>query len=116
MDDDKIEELKKKRKDQLQGQQSAGDLQNAQEQQKEQMRQQLKQIASQILTKEARSRLGNIRAAKPDLASQIEMQLVQLYRAGQIRDKITDDHLKELLKGIKDSEEEPDIKYSRPGD
>ncbi len=116
MDDDALDELKKQRKDQLSDQQSAEDLQNAQEQQEQQMRQQLKQIASQILTKEARSRLGNIRAAKPDLASQIEMQLVQLYRAGQIRDRITDQQLKELLKGIKDSDQERDIKYSRPGD
>ncbi len=116
MDDDALEDLKKKRRDQLQGQQSPEDVQQAQKQQEEQMRQQLKQIASQILTTEARSRLGNVRAAKPDLASQIEMQLVQLYRAGQIRDKITDEQLKDLLKGIKDSEEETDIKYSRPGD
>lgn len=117
MDDDTLDELREKRKEQLQGQdQSVEDLQNMQEQQEEQMREQLKQIASQILTKEARSRLGNIRAAKPDLAAQIELQLVQLYRMGQIKDKITDEQLKELLKRIKDSGRERDIKYSKPGD
>lgn len=108
MDEDELEKLKEDRMDDLQEQAEA------QQEQEEQMRQQLKQIASQILTKEARSRLGNIRAAKPDLASKIELQLVQLHRAGQIRDKITDDELKQLLKRIKESDDERDIKYSRP--
>ncbi|MDY6777094.1 MAG: DNA-binding protein [Candidatus Nanohaloarchaea archaeon] len=107
---DDLEELKKKKMQEMQ--QGSGSEQ-LQEQQKEQARKKLKKIASQILTKEARSRLGNIRAAKPDLASQIEMQLVQLYRMGQINDKITDEQLKELLKKIQESDEDsPDIKYN----
>lgn len=113
MSDDALDELKKKKMEQLNGQ--AEDVPQAQEQQAEQMRQQLKQIAAQILTKKARSRLGNVRAAKPDLAAQIELQLVQLHRMGQIRDKITDEQLKKLLKEVQ-SGDEPDIKYSRPGD
>ncbi|MDY6789247.1 MAG: DNA-binding protein [Candidatus Nanohaloarchaea archaeon] len=82
-----------------------------QEQQQEQVRKQLKKIASKILTKKARSRLGNLRAAKPELASQIEMQLVQLYKAGQIQDEINDDQLKRLLKKLQQSGEERNIKY-----
>ncbi len=119
MDDDKLDDLKKKKMEQLQGQDAGSDMadrQRMQEQQEEQMRQQLKQIASQILTPDAQSRLGNIRTAKPDLASQIELQLVQLYRAGQIQEKITDDQLKQLLKQLKQADDEPDIKYSKPGD
>jgi programmed cell death protein 5 len=118
MDEDKLDELKKKKMEQLQGSgQGVEDAQHMQEQQKEQMRQQLKQIASQILTKEAQSRLGNIRTAKPDLAAQIELQLVQLHRTGQIKDKITDDQLKRLLKQIQDADDDDrDIKYSAPGD
>lgn len=108
MADDELDELRKKKMEQMQGQA------DAQQQQEDQMRKQLKQIASQILTPEAQSRLGNIRTAKPDLASQIEMQLVQMYRAGQIQDKITDEELKRLLKAVNDAEDETDIKYSRP--
>lgn len=113
MDEDKLEELKKKKMQDMQGGDVEGQM-DAQKEQEEQMREQLKQIASQILTKEARSRLGNIRAAKPDLASQIELQLVQLYRMGQINGKLSDDELKKLLKSIKDSDDDRDIKYSRP--
>lgn len=113
MDDDTLEELKKKKMQEMQS--SGADAAQAQQNQEEQMRKQLKQIASQILTKEARSRLGNIRAAKPDLASQIELQLVQLHRSGQIRDKITDEQLKNLLQQIQESsDDQPDIKYTNP--
>lgn len=112
---DDLDELKKKKMEQMSGGDSgaaAGGV-DAQEQQKEQMRQQLKKIASEILTKEARSRLGNIRAADEDMAAKIELQLVQLHKAGQIRDKITDDQLKEILKKIKEAEDEQsmDIKH-----
>lgn len=117
MDEDKLDKLKKEKMKQLQGQGASDmDPQDMQAQQEEQMREQLKQIASQILTDEARSRLGNIRAAKPDMASQIELQLVQLYKMGQIQDKITDDQLKDLLQRLQESDEGPDIKYSKPGD
>lgn len=112
MAEDALDELKKKKKEQL----SQGDVENQMEQQREQIRKQLKQIASQILTKEARSRLANIRTAKPDFAAQVEMQLVQLYKAGQIKDKITDEQLKTLLKKIRETqdEQETNIKYTTP--
>lgn len=113
MDDDELEKLKKQKMQEAAGGQDAAAMQ---EQQEEQARKQLKQIASQILTDEAQSRLGNIRAAKPDMAAQIEMQLVQLYRMGQIKDKITDEQLKQILKKLQEEEDsnEPDIKYSTP--
>jgi len=104
------EELKKEKLDELEGQ----DAGEAAEKQQEEIRKQLKQIASQILTDEARSRLGNIRVAKPDLASAIEYQLVQLHRAGQIQGRIDDDQLKRLLKRIQEQEDEQEIKYTKP--
>lgn len=108
MGDDELEKLKAARKQQLQDDDQTG-------QQQEELRKQLKQIASQVLTEEARSRLGNIRAADPDLAAQIELQLVQLYRTGQLQDKLTDDDLKTILKKIRDSGDEQTIKYTKPG-
>jgi len=107
-DQDKLEKLKEEKLKQMQGGNSQA---NMRKQQEEQARQRLKKIASQILTKEARSRLGNIRTARPELASQIEMQLVQLYRSGSIRDKITDEQLKDLLKKVQESKDSTNIKY-----
>ncbi len=103
MDEEELKKLKEKKKESLSGDEAAGQL----EEQQEQMRQQLKQIAKQILTDEARSR--------PELASQIELQLVQLHRAGQIKDKITDEQLKELLKKLQEEGDEQDIKYTTRG-
>lgn len=106
---DDLDELKKEKLKQMQGQGQA--QAQAQQQQEQQLRQQMKKLASKILTDEARSRLGNLRTAKPELASQIEAQLVQLHRAGQIPDKITDEQLKELLKKVQESDEQRDIKF-----
>ncbi len=66
----------------------------------EEMLAQVRAVLSKILTKEARSRLGNLRAAKPEFATQIELQLFQLYQQGRIPNKITDQDLKEILKQI----------------
>ncbi|MDY6776982.1 MAG: DNA-binding protein [Candidatus Nanohaloarchaea archaeon] len=106
MDEDELEKLKEEK---VEGMQSESG-----EDQEERIRKQLKQVASQILTEDARSRLGNVRVADEDLASAIEYQLVQLYKAGQIRGKIDDDQLKELLKKVKEAGDEPDIKYTKP--
>lgn len=111
MDEDELEKLKQEKLADMDG----SDASDAAEQQQEKIRQQLKQVASQILTDDARSRLGNIRAAKPDLASAVEYQLVQLHRAGKIKGKIDDDELKRLLKRVQEAEDEQDIKYTTPG-
>ncbi|MDY6769874.1 MAG: DNA-binding protein [Candidatus Nanohaloarchaea archaeon] len=108
MDEDELEKLKEQKLDDLEGEQVDA------EDREEKIRKQLKQVASQILTEDARSRLGNIRAAKPDLASAIEYQLVQLHKAGQINGKLDDDQLKRLLKRIQAEQDEQDIKYSTP--
>lgn len=108
MDKDELEKLKEEKLDEMEGNEVDA------EQQQEKIRQQLKQVASQILTDDARSRLGNIRTAKPDLASAIEYQLVQLHKAGQIQGKIDDDQLKRLLKRVQEEQDEQDIKYSTP--
>jgi programmed cell death protein 5 len=109
-DSEDLDELREKKMEEMQKR----DSQEAAEEQAESRRQQIKQQAAKYLTKEARSRLGNVRAAQPDLASAVEMQIAQLGRAGRI-DKMDDDELKEILRSIKneESQNQSDIKFRR---
>lgn len=93
-----IEDLKQEKLKEMKQQQEQGT--SGQAAQREQLKQQIKKIASQFLTKEAKSRLGNIRAVNDDLATEVELQLVQLYRSGRLPDKVTDDQLKDILEKI----------------
>jgi programmed cell death protein 5 len=51
----------------------------------------------QILTSEARQRLNRIKLVKPDFASQIELQLIQIAQSGRVRLPINDEQLKQIL-------------------
>jgi programmed cell death protein 5 len=107
-----IEELRRKRLQELQ--QQAAQQQSPDAESQEQMRRELeaqkKQAMLQILTPEARSRLANIRLTKPEFVDQIELQLIQLAQMGRIKAKITDEQLKELLKSL--SGKKRDIKIT----
>ncbi|MFX0054458.1 MAG: DNA-binding protein [Candidatus Hermodarchaeota archaeon] len=68
-------------------------------------------ILRQILTPEARSRLTNIRMVKPQVAEQIELQLIQLASSGRLRARVTDEQLKKLLQQITGKERERKISF-----
>ncbi len=61
---------------------------------------QINAIMRKVLTPEARERLGRVKLVKPELARQVELLLVQLYQAGQIREPIDDAKLKRILAEI----------------
>lgn len=59
-----------------------------------------KQVMRKILTKKAIERLGRVRLVKPKLASQLELYLLQLHQAGQIKDVIDDSKLRKILDSL----------------
>jgi len=59
-----------------------------------------KEILLKILTKEARERLANVRIANPKLAEQVELYLIQLHQQGLLKESVSDEKLKELLKSL----------------
>ena len=67
---------------------------------REQMRQMeefKRRILMEILTKEARERLVNVRIGNPQLAEQVEIYLISAYQQGQIVSPISEQKLRELL-------------------
>ena len=61
---------------------------------------QKEQILKQILTSEARSRLGNIKMVKPELSDIVEQYLIGMATQGKIPGQITDSQLKQILLSI----------------
>ncbi|NJE02594.1 DNA-binding protein [Thermococcus sp. MV11] len=96
-----IEEIRKRKLMELQ--RKYLEQQKAQEEalrQEMELEAQLDAIMRRILTPEARERLGRVKLVKPELARQVELVLVQLYQAGQIREPIDDAKLKRILAQI----------------
>ncbi|KAJ5692186.1 DNA-binding protein [Penicillium macrosclerotiorum] len=74
-------------------------------------------IMNQILDPAAADRLGRIRLVKESRAVDIENRLMMLAQTGQLRQKVTEDQLKELLNAVAENqrkeEEEHKIVISR---
>ena len=106
-EEEEIEELRRRKMLELQA--------RIQEQQRqEELRRQYeiqKRVAiMQILTPEARGRLANIRAVKPQFAEQLELQLIQLAQAGRLGSRVTDAQLREILSKLQARKREFKIK------
>ena len=71
-----------------------------QQMQQQQMEQMLKIITTQVLDAKARERLNNLKLVKPELATQLELYLAQLYKAGHLRGKITEQQMIAMLKKL----------------
>lgn len=96
MDED-LEKLRKKRLQELQQQMSSQDALEEQELQNQEFEEQKKQILRAILTTQARERLGRIKVARPEMAEEIEKQLILLAQSGRLKNKINDEQLCMLL-------------------
>ncbi|MEM5804888.1 MAG: DNA-binding protein [Candidatus Aenigmatarchaeota archaeon] len=65
--------------------------------QPEQLETMKREMLRKILDKAALERMGRVRIANPMLASQLEVYLIQLFQAGQLREALTDEKLKKIL-------------------
>ncbi|MDF9744844.1 MULTISPECIES: DNA-binding protein [Natrinema] len=107
-DDEKLEELRQKKMEQLQDRaESQGE--GGQEAAQQQAEAQKKAVLRQHLTDEARKRLNTVKMSKPQFGEQVERQVVSLARSGRIQGKIDDDKMKQLLKELKPDSQSFDI-------
>ncbi len=98
---DDIEAIRKKKLRDLQQQQqpvfSQDEFEDAQQKEFEDQK---KIILRAILMDDARERLGRIKAARPELAENLENQLIMLAQSGLLKNKINDEQLRDLLSKI----------------
>lgn len=110
-DDDRLEELRQKKLEQLQDQQEGGGAsEEAQQQQQQQADAQKKAMLRQHLTDGARKRLNSVRMSKPDFAEQVERQVLALAKSGRIQGKIDEEKMKALLQELTPDQKSFDIK------
>lgn len=72
-----------------------------------------KHILSQILHPEAADRLGRIRLVKEQRATDVENRLIMLAQSGQLKQKVTESQLKDILNAVADNKEEEKIVVNR---
>jgi programmed cell death protein 5 len=112
-DEERLEELREKRMQELQDRaQGEGNQEQAEAQQaaQEQAEAQKNALLKQYLTDGARQRLNAVQMSKPDFADQVEQQLVALAQSGRIQDRIDEDQMKDLLKELKPESKSFDIR------
>lgn len=111
MADAELEEIRRARLAQLQQQQGGapggglgGAPQGQDDDRKQAEAERRAAILSQILDPEAADRLGRIRLVKESRAADIENRLIMLAQTGQLRQKVTEEQLKELLNAVAENQ------------
>lgn len=108
--DEDLERIRQRRMMELQAQQQQQEeLQSA----RQEAEAQKQALMRQILTPEARQRLANIKIVRPDFASQLEVQLIQVAQSGRVQLPISDETLKKLLAQLMAQQQRRDIKITR---
>src|SRR3989442_4708213 len=97
MDEDELDTIRRKKLAELQQYQTQA---VAEQQYREQVQAQRQLILRQILTPEARERLGRIELAYPELKGNIENQLIQLAQSGRVESLIDDATVRPILQRV----------------
>ncbi|KAF2773817.1 DNA-binding TFAR19-related protein [Teratosphaeria nubilosa] len=108
MADSDLEAIRQARKQELQQQQGGGNISGGGdgEDRKNREAEVRQSILSQILDPAAADRLGRIRLVKASRAEDVENRLIMLARSGQLRSRVTEDQLKDILNAVSEQQQE----------
>ena len=111
---DELDEIRQKRLKELKNNASAQQEEELRKQQEEELDEQKQSILRTILSDKANQRLSNIKLVKPEMAKNIENQLIQLSQSGRIPGgQITEEQLLQLLRQIQDRKRDSSITFKR---
>jgi len=114
---DDLDALRRKRLEELQKQNTpqTNDTENLKQQEelKKQQEAQKQAFLRSILSDKAKQRLTNIRLVKPQLAENIENQLIYLSQSGRVIGRVSEEQLLNLLKKLQDRKRDSSITFKR---
>lgn len=110
MSDDRIEDLRKKRKEELmENKQDAPTPDSEQTERRQQQKDKREEILRRHTTDDARQRLNAVEMSKPEFAEQAKQQVTRLAQAERIRGQIDGAQMKEILKELTPDDDGFDI-------
>ncbi|WP_096390284.1 DNA-binding protein [Halopenitus persicus] len=109
-DDDRLEELREQKRQELQDRAQGGGNEEAQEAARQQAEAQQEAVLKQHLTDGARQRLNAVEMSKPDFAAQVKKQVAALAQSGRVQGRIDEDQMKELLRELQPEQKSFDIR------
>ncbi|BAB59150.1 hypothetical protein [Thermoplasma volcanium GSS1] len=108
-DDEELEKIRRRQMEELQRQAMQRQMAEEEEKQREIEKARRQQILRQILDPSARERLNNVRLVRPDLADNVENQLIQLASMGRINRIIKESDIIDILSKLTENKREPKI-------
>ena len=104
--DKELEELRRRRLMELQKESMTSEENARREEEERRVAQKERQeILKKFLTPEAVQRLANIRLARPEVAENVENQILSIAQSGRLNRMITDNELKSILVRITEKRE-----------
>lgn len=105
-DDAELQDIRQRKLAQLQ---MARQQEDAMKEESERRDAQKKAVLRQVLTTDAKERLGRLKLGYPELATSIENQLIMLYQSGRLPGQVDDSTLKRLLEQVQPKKREINI-------
>ncbi len=109
-DDERLEELREQKMQELQERAQEGDDADAQREAQERAEAQQEAVLKQYLTDGARQRLNAVEMSKPEFAKQVKQQVASLAQSGRVQGRIDEEQMRDLLKELQPEQKSFDIR------